>query len=330
MSRRAGFQLLAAGLLIGWCVLFLRGENTEKSIVRALLLEQTPSGWSAGLLYQFPEASADASETEAKIRFVLASGSTPQAALVQAEKKLPRKANYRLCDYLLLGPGSTLQTIQTCETLYQERPYGRLASRVFLLEVPAQELEMRAEAEESLPEMLLESVKADAAAPRLYENRNGCLLPVLAWEDDALSCREERLLVTATGETALTAEESDAALFLLGRKRNCRFETERDPVELTRLARSVEEKGEGFRLLLTCRCPPESRMPTQEELAAWETLCTETVRRCWAKGFDLLQLGSVRALRDPHDPLTTKNACPEIRTDVVLDAVFNGPSRREW
>ena len=248
---------------------------------------------------------------------------------MQAEKKLPRKANYRLCDYLLLGPGSTLQTIRTCETLYQERPYGRLASRVFLLDVPAQELEMRAEAEESLPEMLLGAVKADAAAPRLYENRNGCLLPVLVWKDNALSCREERLLVTATGETALTADESEAALFLLGRKRNCRFEAERDPVELTRLARSVDENGEGFRLLLTCRCPPESRRPTPEELAAWETLCTETVRRCWANGFDLLRLGSVRALRDPHDPLTTKNACPEIRTDVVLDAVFNGPSQRE-
>ena len=152
---------------------------------------------------------------------------------------------------------------------------------------------------------------------------------MLVWKDDALSCREERLLVTATGETALTADESEAALFLLGRKRNCRFETERNPVELTRLAQSVEEKGEEFRLFLTCRCPPESRRPTPEELAAWETLCTETVHRCWENGFDLLRLGSVWALRDLHNTLTTKNACPEIRTDVVLEEVFNEPSRRE-
>ena len=40
MSRRAGFQWLAAGLVIGWCILFLRGETTEKSIVRVMLLEQ--------------------------------------------------------------------------------------------------------------------------------------------------------------------------------------------------------------------------------------------------------------------------------------------------
>ena len=319
MSRRGGFQLLAAGLVLGWCALFLRGENTEKSMVRALLLEQTQSGWSAGLLYQFPEASADASETDAKIQFALASGETPQAALTQAEEKLPRRASYRLCEYLLLGPGSTLQTVQTCETLYQERPYGRLASRTFLLDVPAKTLEVQAEEDEFLPETLLELVKADTAAPRLYENRNGCILPVLVWENDTLSCREEHLLVTETGEMELTAEESEAALFLLGRKKTCRFETEKDPVDLTRLARSVEKEGEGFHVVLTCRCPPESRRPTSEEIGAWENLCTETVRRCWEQGFDLLRLGSVRALQDKNDVLTTKNACPEIRTDVVLN-----------
>lgn len=318
MSRRGGFQLLAAGLVLGWCALFLRGENTEKSMVRALLLEQTQSGWSAGLLYQFPEASADASETDAKIQFALASGDTPQAALVQAEEKLPRRASYRLCEYLLLGPGSPLQTVRTCETLYQERPYGRLASRVFLLDVPAKALEAQAEEDEFLPETLLELLKANAVAPRLYENRNGCILPVLTWEDDALSSREERLLVTEMGETELTAEETEAALFLLGRKRTCRFETEKDPVELTQLARSVETEGEGFHVVLTCRCPPEGRRPTPAELDAWEATCTETVRRCWEQGFDLLRLGSVRALQNKNKVLTTKNACPEIRTDVVL------------
>ena len=327
MSRRGGVQLLA-GLVIGWCALFLRGENTEKSMVRAMLLEQTQSGWSAGLLYQFPEASADASETDAKIQFALASGDTPQTALLQAEEKLPRRASYRLCEYLLLGPGSTLQTIRTCETMYQERPYGRLASRVFLLDVPAKTLEAQTEEDEFLPETLLELVKADAAAPRLYENRNGCILPVLTWENNALSSREERLLVTETGETELTAAESEAALFLLGRKRTFRFETEYDPMELTRLAQSVEMEGEEFYLVLTCRHPSEGRTPTPEELAAWEVACTETVRRCWEQGFDLLRLGSVRALQDKNDVLTTKNVCPEIRTDVVLDGSFNGPSRR--
>ena len=42
MSRRATLRLLLLGLLLCWCGVFLRSENTEKSIVRALLLEQTP------------------------------------------------------------------------------------------------------------------------------------------------------------------------------------------------------------------------------------------------------------------------------------------------
>ena len=38
MSRRATLRLLLLGLLLCWCGVFLRSENTEKSIVRALLL----------------------------------------------------------------------------------------------------------------------------------------------------------------------------------------------------------------------------------------------------------------------------------------------------
>lgn len=51
MSRRATLRLLLLGLLLCWCGVFLRSENTEKSIVRALLLEQTPEQWNVALLY---------------------------------------------------------------------------------------------------------------------------------------------------------------------------------------------------------------------------------------------------------------------------------------
>ena len=46
MSRRATLRLLLLGLLLCWCGVFLRSENTEKSIVRALLLEQTPVSYT--------------------------------------------------------------------------------------------------------------------------------------------------------------------------------------------------------------------------------------------------------------------------------------------
>lgn len=318
MTRNNTLKLFAVGIVIVWCALFLRAENTEKSIVRALFLEQTNTGWSAGLLYQFPEASADASETDAQIRFALASGQTPQAALTQAEEKLPRKASYRLCDYLVLGPESDFKTLQTCEALFLEHPYGRLASHVFCADFSGAALETQTEEDEYLPESLLDLLKSDKTAPRLYENRNGVLLPVFALSDGELSSREEHLLLTETNQTPLTADQTEAALFLSGAKRTCQFQTETNPIELTNLAQSVEPEGEGFHLVLTCRVPPNGRTPTDEELAQWEALCTETVRLCWKNGFDLLRLSSVQALRDGTNTLTTKNACPNLRTDVVI------------
>lgn len=68
MSRRATLRLLLLGLLLCWCGVFLRSENTEKSIVRALLLEQTPEQWNVALLYQFPEAAADSSDAAASVQ----------------------------------------------------------------------------------------------------------------------------------------------------------------------------------------------------------------------------------------------------------------------
>lgn len=283
-----------------------------------MLLEQSENGWSAGLLYQFPEASADASETNAQIQFALASGNTPQAALMQAEKKLPRKANYRLCDYLLLGQESTLETLKTCESLFLGHPYGRLASHVFLLDFSGKALEFQTEEHGSLPESLLEQIKSDPTAPRLYENRNGLLLPILKLSDGELSEQEERLLITEKGEKTLTEAQTQAVLFLTGAEKTVSVQNDTVPFALTRLAMSIESEKDGFQLILTCRCPPESRRPTQEEIAEWETLCTETVRLGWEQGVDLLRLGSVRALENETNRLTTENACPQVQTDVVM------------
>ncbi len=74
MSRRATLRLLLLGLLLCWCGVFLRSENTEKSIVRALLLEQTPEQWNVALLYQFPEAAADSSDAAASVQLCAGTG----------------------------------------------------------------------------------------------------------------------------------------------------------------------------------------------------------------------------------------------------------------
>ena len=62
MRKQKSYKPLLFLLLAGWCFLFLRCESTEKSMVRAVYLAQTGQGYQAGLLYQAPQAAADAAE----------------------------------------------------------------------------------------------------------------------------------------------------------------------------------------------------------------------------------------------------------------------------
>ena len=62
-GQQRTLRWLAAGVLVLWCGVFLRAENTEKSMVRALILTPpTVAGHrlTESLLYQFPQAANDA------------------------------------------------------------------------------------------------------------------------------------------------------------------------------------------------------------------------------------------------------------------------------
>ena len=100
--KQKKLRSLSAMLLIGWCLIFLRCETTEKSMVRALYLAQKEQSITVGLLYQAPEAAADASEASGAVQLQLAQADTLAKALAAAQKQLPQKADYRLCDYLLV------------------------------------------------------------------------------------------------------------------------------------------------------------------------------------------------------------------------------------
>ncbi len=120
-------------LLTGWCLLFLRCESTEKSMVRAVYLSQTGQGYQAGLLYQAPQAAADAAEASAALQFVQAEGQTMEQALAAAEQALPQTASYRLCDYLLL-PKAEEPLLTEYEQLVLRRGCGRTAARLLCAE----------------------------------------------------------------------------------------------------------------------------------------------------------------------------------------------------
>ena len=184
-------------LLTGWCLLFLRCESTEKSMVRAVYLSQTGQGYQAGLLYQAPQAAADAAEASAALQFVQAEGQTMEQALAGAEQALPQTASYRLCDYLLLSKAEE-PLLTEYEQLVLRRGCGRTAARLLCAEGEIDRLAARA----ALPDALMAQIKAAApTAPRLYEHTEPGLLPVLGWNAEEVTIQEGGVLHTVAGDT---------------------------------------------------------------------------------------------------------------------------------
>lgn len=318
MSRRGSW--LAAGLAALWLCLFLHWETTEKSMIRALLVEQNREGWTVGLLYQFPEASADSSEAQAGIRLCIGRGPELSAAVTSAENALPQRADWRLCEYLLAEQESAQNVLSACEETYVHQPYGRLASRVFGAAFSLDALEEAVQASESLPEALLQCVKTAApSAPRLYEQSRGVLLPVVELEKESAQCQPEALVLTAEHTGRLTTAQTEMALLLQGRSwtnaGKYRFEKDSRSFHLRHPVCGVERKGETF--VLRVDALSRDSLPTDSEQAL-EALCVETVSRCWVLGLDIAGLGAAQELVGTGPSLTTKNVCPVLRADVTL------------
>ncbi len=218
MTRRGWLRLMAAGVLVVWLCLFLHWDNTKKSMIRALLVETNGDSWTVGLLYQFPEASADSSEAKAAIRLCIGRGPELPSAIFAAEEALPQRADWRLCEYLLAGLDSVRQTLPACEELFLHRPYGRLASRVFGGSFSVETLKERADGSDVLPENLLQCIKnAAPAAPRLYQQSSGFILPVVELEDEDAHYRPEALIITPEQTGRLTESQTEMALLLQGK-----------------------------------------------------------------------------------------------------------------
>lgn len=307
-------KALTYALLAGWCLLFLRCETTEKSMVRAVYLARAESFYRIGLLYQAPEAAADASEASAALQFVQAGGNTLEQAFAVAEDALPQTASYRLCDYLLL-PEVNEDVLTEYEQLVLRRSCGRTAAKMACVEgVPAV-----LEEEEVLPDMLLSELKAAAdTMPRLYQHGETILLPCLQWNPQQVHRMNSGLLHDGTQNTALSVEEAEVYRLLTGTGGTRSFWLEGQQFTVRHSTVSITLQREQVLLRLDCQRTPQSPLPTERQQAVLAEQCTVLVQRCWQQGIDLLHLGAHAALRDgsgaAFDP--TKNACPQIRTDV--------------
>ena len=314
MRKQKSYKPLLYLLLAGWCLLFLRCENTEKSMVRAVYLAQTEQGYQAGLLYQAPQAAADAAEASAALQFVQAEGQTMERALAAAEQALPQTASYRLCDYLLL-PEVTEPLLTEYEQLVLRRGCGRTAARLLCAEG---EIDYLA-AQSTLPDALMAQLKAAAPnAPRLYEHTEPGLLPVLGWSAEEVTIQEGGVLHTVAGNTLFSSEQAGVYRLLTGQSGTRQLWLEGERIGIRRCTVSVALQKAQVLVRLDCQRAAHSPLPTQAQQQQLAAQCTALLQSCWQQGVDVLHLQARAALRDgsgaSFDP--TKNVCPQLRTDV--------------
>ena len=314
MKNAKAYKPLLYLLLTGWCLLFLRCESTEKSMVRAVYLSQTEQGYQTGLLYQAPQAAADAAEASAALQFVHAEGRTMERALAAAEQALPQTASYRLCDYLLL-PKAEESFFTEYEQLVLRRGCGRTAARLLCAEGEIDHLAAQA----TLPDALMAQLKAAApTAPRLYEHTEPGLLPVLGWSAEEVSLQEGGVLHTVAGNTPLSPEQAEAYRLLTGQSGTRQLWLQGERIGIRRCTVSVTlQKGQVL-VRLDCQRAAHSSLPTQAQQQQLAAQCTALLQGCWQQGVDVLHLQAREARRSgsgaSFDP--TKNACPQWRTDV--------------
>ena len=314
MKNTKSYKPLLYLLLAGWCLLFLRCESTEKSMVRAVYLSQTEQGYQAGLLYQAPQAAADAAEASAALQFVQAEGQTMERALAAAEQALPQTASYRLCDYLLL-PKAEEPLLTEYEQLVLRHGCGRTAARLLCAEGEIDHLAAQA----ALPDALMAQLKAAApTAPRLYEHTEPGFLPILRWSAEEVTIQEGGVLHTVAANIPLSPEQAGVYRLLAGQGGIRQLWLEGERIGIRRCTVSVTlQKGQVL-VRLDCQRAAHSPLPTQAQQQQLAAQCTALLQSCWQQGVDVLHLQARAALRDSNsvsfDP--TKNACPQLRTDV--------------
>ena len=313
MRKQKSYKPLLYLLLAGWCFLFLRCESTEKSMVRAVYLAQTEQGYQAGLLYQAPQAAADAAEASAALQFVWAKGQTMERALAAAEQALPQTASYRLCDYLLLP--ETEETLLTeYEQLVLRRGCGRTAAKLLCAEGELN----HPTAQATLPDALMAQIKAAPAAPRLYQHNEPGLLPILRWNAETVTIQEGGVLHTVAGNALLPPEQAEIYRLLTGRSGTRQLWLEGERIGIRRCTVSVTLQKSQVLVRLDCQRAAHSPLPTQAQQQQLAVQCTALLQSCWQQGVDVLHLQAREALRSgsgaSFDP--TKNACPQWRTDV--------------
>ena len=303
--KQKKLRSLSAVLLIGWCLIFLRCETTEKSMVRALYLAQKEQFITVGLLYQAPEAAADASEASGAVQLQLAQADTLAKALAAAQKQLPQKADYRLCDYLLIDQDASAELLAAYERTVLENRQGRVSAKVSVLEMDDGFLEELPAEKQEFPNKLLELLKqCTDQMPRLYQYQDGMLLPQLRAEKQEVALADTSILWRVENSIELEARQAETARLLMKMVRRCSV--------------SVTLREETASLRLDCQRSYDTPQPSAAQCEQLAELCTQTVQSFWQQGIDLVHLQQRSALQNGvgREKITINNACPQLQADV--------------
>lgn len=319
MKSSTAFKTLAWVLLAGWCLLFLRCETTEKSMVRAVYLAQTDSGVQAALVYQAPEASADASEASSALQMIWAEENTLEQAIFTAQKALPQTADFRLCDYLLISRNAPETLLADYEQLVLERQWGRTAARVAYMETENEFFEEESKDQGHIADKLIEKLKSHSAQlPRLYQHTEEMLLPVLKSDGDEVDFYGSMVLRTPEKQVELNEQKAELALLLKSVPGTRVIWLNNEPVRIRRCSVSVTLRKETAMLCLDCQLAAGEPAPTEAQKNQLEAESRQLIEELWAQGTDLLCLQQYSALKHGtgNAVFTTKNACLQLQADV--------------
>lgn len=299
-------------------------------MVRALYLAQKEQSITVGLLYQAPEAAADASEASGAVQLQLAQADTLAKALAAAQKQLPQKADYRLCDYLLIDQDASAELLAAYERTVLENRQGRVSAKVSVLEMDDGFLEELPAEKQEFPNKLLEQLKQCAdQMPRLYQYQDGMLLPQLRAEKQEVALADTSILWRVENSIELEARQAETARLLREMGGVHTFWLEGEPVTVRRCSVSVTLREETASLRLDCQRSYDTPQPSAAQCEQLAELCTQTVQSFWQQGIDLVHLQQRSALQNGvgREKITIKNACPQLQADVRFyrcDSVGSG------
>lgn len=249
----------------------------------------------------------------------LAEESTLEKALSSVQKKLPQKADYRLCDFLIISENTSEEMLSAYESIVLESGQGRAAAKASILAVSTEELEKQLETAEGLPDRLLNELKQESGRmPRLYQHRDGMFWPQLTLQDEELSAAGTSVFRKGEQRIKLDAQQTAVVQLLSGMRGTHTFWLEGEPVTIRRCSVSFTLKDESVLLRLDCQRGDETPQPGAAQCAQLSRLCTQTVQSFWQQGIDLVHLQQRSALQYGvgREKITIKNDCPQLQTVV--------------